>query len=62
MRVWINGVDTKWVKFSLPDSASNEEVIGNEEYEDTKATWDDDEVKDLKKSWAGGVVSSIKDC
>ena len=34
----------------MPDSASNEEVIGNEEYEDTKATWDDDEVKDLKKS------------
>ena len=39
MRVWINGVDTKWVKLSLPDSASNEEVIGNEEYEDPNSTF-----------------------
>ena len=38
MRVEINGVDTKRVKFSLPDSASDEEVIGDEEYEDAKAT------------------------
>ena len=47
MRVEINGVDTKRVKFSLPDSASDEEVISDEEYEDVKATQDDDEVKYL---------------
>ena len=47
MRVGINGVDTKMVKFSLPDSALEEEVIGDEEYEHVKATCDDDEVKDL---------------
>ena len=47
MRVEINGVDTKRVKFSLPNSASGEEVIGDEEYEDAKAIWDDDEVKDI---------------
>ena len=44
--VRINGVKTKKVKFSLPNSASKEEVIGDEEYEDAKATWDDDEVQD----------------
>ena len=33
--------------FSLPNSASKEEVIGDEEYEDVKVEWDDDEVKDL---------------
>ena len=47
MRVRINGDDVKRVKFSLPKSASKEKVIGDEEYEDVKATWDDDEVKDL---------------
>ena len=47
LRVKINGVDTKRVKFSLPNSASGEEVIGDEEYEDAKAIWDDDEVKDI---------------
>ena len=47
MRVRIDGDDVKRVKFSLPKSASKEEVIGDEEYEDVKATWDDDEVKDL---------------
>ena len=31
MRVEIEGDDAKRVKFSLPNSASNEEVIGNEE-------------------------------
>ena len=46
MSVVINGVETKNVKFSLPNSASEEEVVGDEEYEDAKATWDDDEVKD----------------
>uniref|UniRef100_A0A7N2N5X0 Uncharacterized protein n=1 Tax=Quercus lobata TaxID=97700 RepID=A0A7N2N5X0_QUELO len=46
MNVGINGVETKRVKFSLPNSASEEEVVGDEEYEDAKATWDDDEVKD----------------
>ena len=46
MRVKI-GDDVKRVKFSLPNSASDEEVINDEEYEDAKATWDDDEVKDL---------------
>ena len=46
MCVEINGVETKRVKFSLPNSASEEEVVGDEEYEDAKATWDDDEVQD----------------
>uniref|UniRef100_A0A7N2MJI7 Cyclic nucleotide-binding domain-containing protein n=1 Tax=Quercus lobata TaxID=97700 RepID=A0A7N2MJI7_QUELO len=46
MSVGINGVETKRVKFSLPNSASEEEVVGDEGYEDAKATWDDDEVKD----------------
>ena len=46
MNVGINGVETKRVKFSLPNSASEDEVVGDEEYEDAKATWDDDEVKD----------------
>ena len=30
MRVGINGVDTKRVKSSLPDSVSEEEVVGDE--------------------------------
>ena len=34
MRVGINGIDTKRVKFSLPNSATKEEVIGDEKYED----------------------------
>ena len=46
MRVGINGVGTKRVKFSLPDNASDKEVMGDEEYKDTKAIWDDDKVKD----------------
>ena len=45
MSVGINGVETKRMKFSLPSSASEKEVVGDEEYEDAKATWDDDEVK-----------------
>ena len=47
LRVEIDGDDAKMVKFCLPNSASNEKVIGDEEYEDAKVTWDDDEVKDL---------------
>ena len=47
MRVGIDDDDAKRVKFSLPNSASDEEVINDEEYEDAKATWDDDEVKYL---------------
>ena len=46
MSVTINGVETKRVKFSLPNSASKEEVVGDGEYEDAKATWNDDGVKD----------------
>ena len=46
MSIGINDAETKRVKFSLPNSASEEEVVGNEEYEDAKATWDYDEVKD----------------
>ena len=38
MRVGIDGDDAKRVKFSLPNSASEEEVVGDEEYEDAKAT------------------------
>ena len=45
MSVRINGVETKRVKFSLPNSASEKEVVGDEKYEDAKVTWDD-EVKD----------------
>ena len=44
--VGINGVETKRVKFSLPNSASRKEVVGDEEYEDAKAKWDYDEVQD----------------
>ena len=47
MSVVINGVETKNVKFSLPNSALEEEVVGDEEYENVKAAWDDDKVKDL---------------
>ena len=46
MSVGINVVETKRVKISLPNSASKEEVVGDENYEDAKATWDDNEVKD----------------
>ena len=38
MSVGINDVNTKRVKLSLPNSASKEEVVGDEEYEDAKAT------------------------
>ena len=38
MSVGINGVETKRVKFSLPNSALEEEVVGDEEYEDAKTT------------------------
>ena len=38
MSVGINGVETKRVKFSLLNSALEEEVVGDEEYEDAKAT------------------------
>ena len=41
MRVKI-GDDVKRVKFSLPNSGLKEEVISDEEYEDAKATLDDD--------------------
>ena len=47
LRVRIDADDTKRVKFSLFDSVSDEEVIGDEEYENAKAIWDDDEMKDL---------------
>ena len=47
IRVGIKGVNTKKVKFSLPNSASKEQVVGDEEYEDVKAIQDDNEVKDL---------------
>ena len=45
MRVDINGVATKRVKFSLPDSDLNEEVIFDEKYHDAKKN---DQVKDCK--------------
>ena len=45
MSVGINGVETKRVKFSLLNSALEKEVVGDEEYENAKATQDDDEVK-----------------
>ena len=46
MRVGIDGNDVKRVKFLLPNSTLDEEVICDE-YENSKAIWDDDEVKDL---------------
>ena len=33
------------MKFSFPNSASEEEVVGDEENEDAEARWDDNEVK-----------------
>ena len=36
MRVGIDGDDVKRVKFSLPNSALDKEVIGDEEYEDAE--------------------------
>jgi len=48
LRVGINGVDTKRVKFSLLDSALDEEmIIADEKYKYAKVTKDDDEVKNL---------------
>ena len=38
MSVGINGVETKRVKFSLLNSALEKEVVGDEEYENAKAT------------------------
>ena len=34
----VNRVNTKMAKFSLPDSASEEQMVGDEEYEDAKGT------------------------
>ena len=42
----MTGVQTCALPISLLNSASKEEVVGDEKYEDAKATWDDDEVKD----------------
>ena len=48
LRVGINGVDTRRVKFSLLDSTLDEEVIiGDEKYKYAKVIEDDDEVKNL---------------
>ena len=58
--VGINGVETKRMKFSLPNSASEEEVVSDEEYEDTKATWDDDEVKDPRGLEQGEQYPSLE--
>ena len=62
MSVGINVVETKRVKISLPNSASEEEVVGDEEYEDAKTTWDDNEVKDPRDLERGRVISSTRDC
>ena len=62
MNVGINGIKTKRVKFTLPNSASEEEVVGDEEYEDAKTTWDDNEVKDPRDLERGRVISSTRDC
>ena len=45
MRVDSNGVAAKRVKFSLPDSDINEEVIFDEKYHDARKN---DEVKDYE--------------
>ena len=45
IKVGIDGDDVKRVKFSFPNSASEEEVVGDEENEDAEAKWDDNEVK-----------------
>ena len=60
MNVGINGVEIKMMKFSLPNSASEEEVVSDEEYEDTKATWDDDEVKDPRGLEQGEQYPSLE--
>ena len=39
MRIGINGVDTKRVKFSMLDSVLEEEVVSDEEYGDVKVAW-----------------------
>ena len=48
------------MKFLLPNSALEEEVIGDEEYEDAKVTWDDDEVKDLRGLEQGEQYPSLE--
>jgi hypothetical protein len=49
LRVMVNSVAPKSVKFSLPDNATNGGAICDKEYRDGKpATCDDDEVKDSK--------------
>ena len=45
---------------SLPNSASHEEVIGDEEYKDAKATWDNDEVKDPRGLEQGEQYPSLE--
>ena len=58
MRVDINGVAVKRVKFSLPESDLKEEVIFDEKYHDAKKN---DEVKDCEGLEQGEPRNWIKD-
>jgi hypothetical protein len=60
LRAKVNCVVTKGVKFSLYDSAIDEEAIFDEEYKDDKlATCDNDEVKDSKGLEQGSSLAPI---
>ena len=58
LRVDINGVVAKRVKFSLPESDLNEEVIFDEKYHDARKN---DEVKDREGLEQGEPRNWIKD-
>ena len=58
MRVDINGVVAKRVKFSLPESDLNEEAIFDEKYHDARKN---DEVKDCEGLEQGEPRNWIKD-
>ena len=59
LRVDINGVVAKRVKFSLPNSDLNEEVIFDEKYHDARKN---EEVKYREGLKQGEQMSSTRDC
>ena len=61
LRVMVNSVALKKVKFSLPDNATNGGVICDKEYRDGKlTTCDDDEVKDSKDLEQGEQTTTLE--
>ena len=58
LRVDINGVAAKRVKFSLPESDLNEKVLFDEKYHDA---WKNDEMKDHEGLEQGAPRNWIKD-